>query len=119
MKKHNIIFTALLLVCMTLCGCGDYPKYELHSIQYVPDSLKEKHRTWIMETVRASNQHLSAGDYENVPQTIQTAKWIADELFSASEPCLRRLDGAGVMWYDVSKEYMTKNERIIFDSLSR
>jgi inorganic pyrophosphatase len=74
----------MLLMCIvSSCVKYDkkYPKYSLEELSYVPDSLKEKHRGWVKETIRASNQHLSAGDYEDIDETIIQVKNTADELF--------------------------------------
>ena len=92
-KNQLIAFAYVLLVCV-FSSCKkdveEYPKYSLETIKYIPDTLKVKHREWIKETVRATNQHLSAGDYEDVDQTIIQAKWTADELFETTVVGLRK-----------------------------
>jgi len=88
LKLSNVskyfLYTLLALVFV---GCADtieYPRYSLETIEYIPDSLKVEHRTWITETIRAASQHMTGGDYEDVDVTIRQAKWTADDLFEVS-----------------------------------
>lgn len=112
----------LLLASLLLTSCFEkvnYPNYSLIQVNYVPDSLKVKHREWIKETVRASNQHLSAGDYEDVDQTIIQATWTADELFQVSAIGLRKSINDN-RWDDLelTPNEMTPKEKKILDSLT-
>lgn len=83
----------ILLVCVfTSCSyqTETYPRYSLETIEYIPDTLKVEHRTWIKETIRAASQYMTGGDYEDVDVTIRQAKWTADELFQESIVGLRK-----------------------------
>ncbi len=88
---RNTLYTVLACV---LFSCSypieNYPKYSIKTIEYIPDTLKLKHRTWITETIRAASQNMTGGDYEDIEATIRQAKYTADELFSASVVGLRK-----------------------------
>lgn len=94
---RNLKIKLFILACLTLMcvfiSCSEptkYPIYTLETIEYVPDSLKQEHRTWITETVRAASQHMTGGDYEDIDETIRQAKWTADDLFEVSVIGLRK-----------------------------
>jgi enolase len=112
----------LSLLLMTSCGQSNsndtYPRYSLEKISYVPDSLKMKHRTWIQETVRAASNQVSAGDYEDVGQTIKQTKWIADDLFQVEIIGLRK--EVNEDYYDdilIKPEELTPSEVKVFNKL--
>jgi len=116
MKKLLIIPIIILFI-----SCEEkinYPVYSLVTKEIVPDSLKSKHRTFITETVRAANQHLSAGDYEDIDETIIQAERTADNIFSVKVVCLnKQIDDK--YWNDLvifPKEF-TDKEKKIFDNL--
>ncbi|MCA9351822.1 hypothetical protein KC866_00285 [Patescibacteria group bacterium] len=52
---------------------------------FIPDSLKEKHRKWVSETISNASYHLSAGRYKNVDETIRQIERTAKNLFSEVE----------------------------------
>lgn len=111
----------IVLIAMATFSCMKeekyVPYYELAWNSEVPDSLKAKHREYITELVRASNQHLSAGDYEDIDETIEQAEETANRLFTVSFRVLRRakdFNSAGTL---LRVEEMTQNEKEIFDSL--
>lgn len=111
-----------LLAYLLLTSCSEsvnYPTYSLIQVSYVPDSLKIKHREWIKETIRASNQHLSAGDYEDIDETIIQASRTADELFQVSTIGLRKSINDDA-WDDLelTPNEMTPKEKKILDSLT-
>lgn len=74
-----------MLAAVFLCGgCGPsevYPKYEYAVDYYTPDTVQTKMGEWVKETIRATDQHLSAGDYEDPEDVIEQAKKTAEELF--------------------------------------
>jgi hypothetical protein len=95
----KLIKTLTRYALYTLLGCvfvacsyqvETYPRYSLETIEYIPDTLKVEHRTWITETIRSASQHMTGGDYEDVDGTIRQAKWTADELFQVSIVGLRK-----------------------------
>ena len=112
----------IMLLFAVLIGCDEikdekYPKYEYTIDYYVPDSIMPKAREWIKETIRATNQHLSAGDYEDVWSTIRVAKGEGVELFEIRTEGLRIKSRKGVYWEFVPQERMTCNELKIFERL--
>jgi hypothetical protein len=89
MKK--ILFLLVVLICLVSCEKPPkYPRYTLVRTYCVPDSLKSKQREWIKETIRASNQHLTAGDYEDIDETIQQVEHTSNNLFEVSVFALRK-----------------------------
>jgi len=87
---RKIILIGVVIFSLISCEGKKFPNYELTKISYIPDSLKCKHEKFITETVRAASQHMSAGDYEDVDQTIIQATWTADELFEKEVIGLRK-----------------------------
>ena len=75
--KNNLKLSILLFlftILFTNCEKAEkYPKYSICEIEFVPDSLKQEHRKFIIETVRAGSQNMTGGDYEDVDETIQQA----------------------------------------------
>lgn len=110
-----------LCIGITFSSCekqDKYPKYSLTSINFIPDSLKEKHRTFITETVRAASQHMSAGDYEDIDETIIQAERTADNVFESEVIGLRKQINDNV-WDDLQLKpnELTPYEKEILDSL--
>lgn len=113
----------MLLLLLTSCSTNveiqnKYPRYTLVKIEMIPDSLKSEYITYITETVRAANQHLSAGDYEDIENTIYAAERVANRIYEVSVMGLRK---------EIDKEYyndffllpseMNPNELEIFNNL--
>lgn len=78
----NLLFIAVLLI-----GCRPedkvvYPIYRYETKIDIPDSLREKQAEWIKETVRATDQHLGAGDYEDPEDVIEEVTETSEKLFS-------------------------------------
>ncbi len=92
MKK--VILLLVVLVCFTSClepiKKVEYPRYTLTRVSYVPDSLKSQQREWVKEAIRASNQHLTAGDYEDIDETIEQVERTSNNLFETSTFGLRK-----------------------------
>ena len=115
----SILF--ILVLCCISCtnrNPQNNVEYSLTTIQSVPDSLKEKQRGWILETVRASNQHLSAGDYEDIDETIIQVERTADNLFEVETYGLRKQFSDGTFDYmDYKPNELNTYEKRILDSL--
>ena len=110
-----------VLACVFLSSCSEdikYPVYSLEKIEYVPDSLKVKHRAWITETIRAASQHMTGGDYEDVDETIIQAERTADRLFQVNVIGLRKEINENY-WDDLHLKptELTQKEKVILDSL--
>ena len=110
------------LLSITFFGCKEsqdvYPKYSYSIGKSIPDSSKKSMIIWIQETIRATDQHLSAGDYEDPEDVILQVTWTAEKLFS------RRVEGLSIKKYEsdynpefVPEEKMTKYERDIYQKL--
>ena len=116
---------SLLIILATLCliSCKKQPQpaisYELTTINYIPDSLKQKQQLWITETVRAASQHLSAGDYEDVHKTIYAAGNESEDLFGIKVIGLRKIYGQDGFYdsVEIVPDNMTKYEKQIFNKL--
>jgi hypothetical protein len=114
MKYLLIIITILFYSCQE----EKYPKYELTTMMYVPDSLKVQYADYIKELVRASNQHLSAGDYEHIDRTIKQAENIANNLFAVKTIGLQKcIDDNYWNCFELKKNELNEKEIKIFDSL--
>jgi hypothetical protein len=125
MEKVLRIKTMLIMVAcaLSLLSCEKdvvkYPIYSLTKVDFVPDSLKVEHREWITGIVKAASQNMTAGDYENVDQTIIQAKLTADKLFEVSITGLRKqIDGEYYNDIKLLPSHLTVSERKILDSLS-
>jgi hypothetical protein len=119
-KKVLLISFCTLLMCI-LSSCSEeikYPKYSLITVEFIPDSLKSEHRTWIMETVRAASQHMTGGDYEDVGMTIIQTERTADRLFQDEVIGLRKEINNN--YYDdliLIPSELSDYEKIILDNL--
>lgn len=118
---NSALLTGVLIGSLLFQSCSkhnEYPKYSLETISFVPDSLKEQHRKWITETVRAASQHMTGGDYEDVDATIRQAKYTADELYQTKIIGLKKSINENY-WEDLhlTPNELTKKEKLILDSL--
>jgi hypothetical protein len=116
MKILLFLLSFLLLVST---GCEkEAIEYELSFIHHIPDSLKQQHRDWIQETVRAASQHMTGGKYESPHKTIREARYTADDLFGKNVLGLRKYIN-GNQWENVNllPEEMSEEEKIIFERL--
>lgn len=124
MKKFKFhspaVITVILLfvVVMSSCNSEKYPKYSLTTIHYIPDSLKDEHRKFITETVRAASQHMTGGDYEDADETIYQAELTAERVFSVSVIGLKKQINENY-WNDLEllPSQFTDYEKMVFDSL--
>jgi len=97
-----------------------YPRYKLESFSYVPAEHKAKYRAWITETVKASNQNLTAGNYSDIHETIQKAKDVADNIFMVKVLGLRKeIDDNYQNDILLPLEDMSKTEKTIFNVMSK
>lgn len=117
MKKILLFIPGLFLCCNGNRPEPKFPQYSITSITYIPDSLKEKHRSWVLETVRAANQHLSAGDYEDIDETIEQAQETGDNLFGKTVIGLQK-ESAPWVYEEIKPEDFSPREKKVFDSLS-
>ena len=117
----SILF--ILVLCCISCtnrNPQSNVEYSLTTIQSVPDSLKEKQRGWILETVRASNQHLSAGDYEDIDETIIQVERTANDLFGKTELGLRKsVKEKQWVFIEIKPSDFSTYEKKVFDSLTK
>lgn len=116
----SILF--ILVLCCISCtnrNPQSNVEYSLTTIQSVPDSLKEKQRGWILETVRASNQHLSAGDYKDIDETIIQAERTANNLFGKSELGLIKSVKDDWVFIEIKPSDFSTYEKKVFDSLTK
>lgn len=80
----------LIIGLLFIIGCVEdkiYPDYKYSTRLGVPDSLKEKQAEWIKETLRAADQHLGAGDYEDPEDVVEEIAKTSEKIFG------RQLEG--------------------------
>lgn len=130
MKEINLGFGILIagLLSIPLVGSCDRPipkvqkptiTYELGSASFVPDSLKDDQRKFVIETVRAASQHMTGGDYEDVDDTIEQAQETSEELFEVTVPTLYKVinDHGEKTYVHILPEQLNEREKRILDSL--
>lgn len=119
--KLKIIFLLSLVLSIYSCKPRE-PKlkvtYSLITIRFVPDSLKDKQRLWVVEAIKSASQHMTGGDYEDVDETIDQARITSEDLFEVEELGLIKKI-ADVNYQDVQILYknMTPYEKKVMDSL--
>lgn len=117
MKKLLLLF----VIVFVSCSKEQYPKYELCRVKYVPDSLKEKQRQFITETVRAATYSLSTADYEDVDETIQQARYTSEDVYAVEVIGLRVIYNEESFFNneEIAPEHMTEQEKAIFNKLRK
>lgn len=122
--KKLIKLVICSIIISTLTSCLErgkqvvYPQYSLVTFSEVPDSLKADHREWVKETVRAANQNLTAGDYEDIDDTIEEVMRTSESLFSVETITLRKKLGEGDFEYtDLNPKELTIKEKVILKNL--
>lgn len=132
--KNQILLLSLgiMFLLFTTIGCErksteeiNYKKrvkelkedYRISTITTVPDSLKAKYRSWVIECVRAASQNMTGGDYEDVDETIEQAEATALKLFGIDEPALVINYGYSVIYLPRSK--FTPEQEEIYDILMK
>lgn len=87
MKTLFAIGLILIIGCDRPRSKVVYPIYEYSTQMGVPDSLKQQQAEWIKETIRAADQHLGAGDYEDPEDVVEEISETSEILFG------RQLEG--------------------------
>ena len=115
-----------LLPLILLMSCNNdikSPTYDVVEVDLVPDSLKEKQRTWVTETIRAASQHMTGGDYEDVDETIEEVTYQSENLFSVKCLVLRKTfyvtKGNYYNHIDILPDKMSATELEIFKGLTK
>lgn len=119
--KQIAVYSFCTLLSCVFFSCEQtptYPRYTATTKEVIPDSLKNDHRTWITETVRAASQNMTGGDYEDVDETIIQAERTADRIFGKKLRALR-IEISDHYWDDLIKteNELNEYEKIKFDSL--
>jgi hypothetical protein len=94
-----------------------YPKYKYAIDDYLSDSAKIKMATWITETVKATNNQMTGGDYEDPEDVIEQLEETGKRLFSVRIEGLSIQEKQDGWWTFTAKPELTKNELVILDSL--
>ena len=118
-KQIAVYSFCTLLVCV-FNSCSEektYPRYELVTVTVIPDSLKNEHRTWITETVRAASQNMTGGDYEDVDETIIQCEETAEKLFGVKVKGLRLERSREAYFVYLKPSELNDYEKAILDSL--
>jgi hypothetical protein len=115
-----LAFTAILII-----GCGQNTSHPESNYRYahgeiVPDSLRDDMAKFVTETMRASDQHLTTSDYEDVDDVVEQVTHTAREIYSTSVEGLEYddpNDNSGVWYRFIPYSQLTDKQKIIFDSL--
>jgi hypothetical protein len=76
MKNRKFTLVLTIAIVMVITGCVDnYPKYSYGIEQMLPDSLKAKEMTFITETMKATDFHLTTSDYEDPEDVVQELRF--------------------------------------------
>jgi hypothetical protein len=106
----NATFVFAMFISSAGCQEPFKPHYEYAVDYYAPDSLRGKMQTWITETVRAADQHLNAGDYEDVEDIVIYTKREAQQLFSVR--------GEGLWFKESENDIMLSDEFIPYERMT-
>jgi hypothetical protein len=126
--KNFLVFLGIILMVfsltVTIHSCKqkvekqiEYPKYEYAMDNYLSDSAKIKMAFWITETVKATNNQMTGGDYEDPEDVIEQLEETGEKLFSVKIEGLRIKQNAGSYWEFIPKPELTKKQIQILDSL--
>lgn len=120
MKK--LLLLLVVLVCFTSCVEPikqiEYPRYTLIRVSYIPDSLRQQQREWVKESIRASNQHLTAGDYEDIDETIEQVERTSNNLFEVTDFGLNKeIDEERMHDEIIRPNELTSYEKRVLESL--
>ena len=104
-----------------ITGCGEsehrFPYRYAHREQ-VPDSLRDDMAKFITETMRASDQHLTTSDYEDVDDVVSEITHSAFRVYTTSVAGLEHTpDDGNDYWKFIPFNQLTDKQKIIFDSL--
>lgn len=113
----NILILIISILILSSCEDEKYPIYRYGVNKEVPDSLKDDETTFITETVRASNFHLSAGDYEDPEDVIVECKSTFESINSVSVEGLDILTGDGHGYKFMSFNKLDIEQKKIFQKL--
>ena len=124
MKKiTSFVFVNLLIIGLLFLvySCENHvdrsPKYLLTTTTIIPDSLKEKQRLWIKETVSATNLQMTAGDYEDPEDVIETATESSKTIFGVEVYTLQRMDYSQNDYHTVEYNLLSPKEKVILQNL--
>lgn len=115
----NLLLISLLIILVVSCEYTPtkYPIYRLSTVKMVPDSLKDDQAKFIVETMRAASNNLTTSDYEDVDDAIEEAQESSEKIFSIEVRCLERLDNSSEYWQTILPNFMSENEKKIFNEL--
>lgn len=119
--KKLIIISLLLTIILSSCDEDKfYPIYSLDKIEFIPDSIRQDQRVWVIEMVRAASENMSGGDYEDVDETIEQAEYTSRIMFESSVIGIRKQIDKNY-WNDVyiRPDEFNEKEKAIFDKLSK
>jgi hypothetical protein len=118
--KNLFILTTAILLFATLTSCEEekYPKYSLTTIEYIPDSLKERYLDRVAEITSSASYHMTGGQYEDAYETIARAEVTVEDVYAVKVIGLRKqIDDS---WYNditIKPSEFSAYEQQIFDSL--
>jgi hypothetical protein len=115
MKK--LAFLLLLVVTLASCNQTEYPIYKYGTESEIPDSLKVKYSEWVTETVKASNNNMTGGDYEDPEDVIAQAEITGHNIFSVEVEGMYITECSECMWDFTPVSKMTPKQLIIFNRI--
>ncbi len=93
-------------------------EYQYVKGDYLSDSAKIEMTYWITETMKASSNQMTGGDYEDPEDVIEQLEETGRRLFTKRVDGLRKWNSEGRYWDDFVPVYeLTKRELFILDSL--
>lgn len=121
-NQNTMRLTSILSAFVILASCSPCSKPEQkESVAYhmkyqdaVPDSLREKYASMVVELTRAGTQHLTGGDIENPERIIAKAEKTAFETYATWVPHLVIENGP---FKSVPYDQCTLEQKSILDQL--
>ena len=107
-------FVCFTISCETQPQVDEYPKYMYYTRSVVPDTMKPKMAQWITETIRASNQQMTGGGYEDPEDVIEATGELAERLFSVEVEGLNSLASGYDQWVFTPVGRLSPRQRKMF-----
>lgn len=115
MKKIMILL--ILVIGISSCNNVEYPLYQYGEESEIPDSLRVKYAEWVTETIKASNNNMTGGDYEDPEDVVAQVEITGHNIFAVKVEGMHITNCSECMWEFVPVDKMTPRQISIFKKL--